>query len=106
MKHMKLCALVFAGIGLGGIPMLNSCSSTEPMHEQVDDSAITTKIKAKLMADTSVKGRDVSVDTVEGTVYLTGRVQSDEESRAAERIARETSGVKKVVNNLKVGDRT
>lgn len=106
MKSMQLSALVFAGLVLCTAPVMSSCSSTQPVGEQVADSSITARVKAKFTSDNDVKSRDISVETNEGVVYLTGRVQTTEERSEAERIASQTDGVKKVVNNIKVGDNT
>lgn len=106
MKSTQLSALILAGIFLCSTPLLESCSSTQPVGEQMSDSSITSRVKAKFIGDNDVNSRDISVETNEGVVYLTGRVQSSEQRDEAERIARNTDGVKKVVNNIKVGDRT
>lgn len=69
---------------------------------KVDDIGITTRVKAKLAEDDAVKARNIDVDTLEGVVTLTGKVQSwSERSRAAE-IAQATSGVRSVRNLLEV----
>ncbi|MCS7199113.1 MAG: BON domain-containing protein [Caldimicrobium sp.] len=81
--------------------------ATDPrtIGTQVDDAIITTKIKAKLVEDPLTKARKIDVDTVNGVVTLTGFVDSEEEIRRAIEIAQSVPGVKKVVNNLKVGKR-
>ncbi len=66
------------------------------------DSGITSSVKSKLVADDFVKARNISVDTQDRVVTLTGTVQSAiEESRAIE-IARNTSGVADVVDKMSV----
>ncbi|MFN3921787.1 MAG: BON domain-containing protein [Caldimicrobium sp.] len=81
--------------------------ATDPrsVGTQVDDAIITTKIKAKLIEDPITKARKIDVDTVNGVVTLTGLVESEEEIKRAISIASSTEGVKKVVNNLKIGKR-
>jgi hyperosmotically inducible protein len=98
--------LALAGIALVAVPMLESCSSTQPVGEQLSDSGITTKIKAKLTADPEINPFNISVETEEGTVYLTGRVHDQAQKDEAEELARNTEGVKRVVNHIEVGDRT
>jgi hypothetical protein len=66
------------------------------------DAAITMKIQAKYAGDDVVKGRNIDVDTDKGVVTLKGSVDSRRERDAAEQLARETDGVKRVVNELKV----
>ncbi|MCF8062638.1 MAG: BON domain-containing protein [Deltaproteobacteria bacterium] len=68
----------------------------------VDDGTITTKVKAKLIKDSVLQGFAISVDTFQGEVTLTGAVNVPEQRERAGRIARETLGVKKVNNLLKV----
>lgn len=68
----------------------------------VDDAWITTKVQAKFFLDDDIKGRDINVDSRDGTVSLTGTVASDAERRMAETIALETNGVSRVDNQLKV----
>ena len=68
----------------------------------VDDAWITTKVQAKFFLDDDIKGRDINVDSRNGTVSLTGTVASDAVRRMAEAIALETDGVSRVDNQLKV----
>ena len=67
------------------------------------DSWITMKIQAKYFLDADVKGRQIDVDTRSGVVTLKGTVSNDQQKQEAEQIARETEGVKRVVNQLVVG---
>ena len=99
----KLIALTLAGLCLGTLPALQSCNSNRPATVGMEDSEVTTKIKAKYAADSDVSFTDISVNTEEGVVYLTGRVATQEEKNEAERIAEKIDGVKDVVNHLKVG---
>ena len=66
------------------------------------DAAITMKVQAAYAGDDVVKGRNIDVDTDNGVVTLKGSVDSLHERDAAEQIARETDGVKRVVNTLTV----
>ena len=84
----------------------NACSTAQPVKEQpADDASITTKVKAKLATDGDINPFNINVDTTnEGVVTLQGRVKKAETRMKAERYARETGGVKKVINLVKVGD--
>lgn len=86
--------LVFALAGCGSTP------SSESTGELIDDSAITTKVKAAFVADKVVSALNVSVETYKGTVQLSGFAKSMEEIRQAERIARAVRGVKAVRNDV------
>jgi hyperosmotically inducible protein len=69
----------------------------------VTDAAITSAVKAKFLADTTVQGLKIDVDTNGGMVTLNGMVSSRAEADRAMNLARNTTGVKGVHSNLKVG---
>jgi osmotically-inducible protein OsmY len=71
-------------------------------EEAVAAAALTSKIKAKMALDDLVKAADIDVDTDGSVVTLTGDVGSAEERRRAVRIAKETDGVTKVADHLRV----
>jgi hyperosmotically inducible protein len=66
------------------------------------DAGITAAIKTKMLADTTVGGLKIDVDTTDGVVVLKGDVASEAERRRAMAIAKETDGVKSVRDQLKV----
>ena len=65
------------------------------------DTATTSEIKAKLLADDIVPSRHVKVETTDGVVQLSGTVDSQAQSDRAESIAKAVDGVKSVKNDLK-----
>lgn len=67
----------------------------------VKDTATTSEIKAKLLADDIVPSRHVKVETTDGVVQLSGTVDSQAQSDRAESIAKAVDGVKSVKNDLK-----
>lgn len=69
----------------------------------VDDVMISSKIKAKLIANTGLRAGDIDVSSSQAVVTLIGRVKSEAIKSEAERIARGTKGVKDVNNELAVG---
>ena len=69
----------------------------------MSDAAITTAVKTKLLADTTTPGLKIDVDTSNGVVTLNGTVPNAAEKRRAIELARGTSGVKSVKDNLKIG---
>ena len=85
-----------------GLLALGACTSTQTPGAQVDDAAIVTKIKAKLTADTNVNPFNIDVDSNSGEVTLQGTVAKDEARTRAEQLARETDGVRRVINLIKV----
>jgi hyperosmotically inducible protein len=66
------------------------------------DSAITTELKGKFLAEKGLDSMDIKVVTNKGVVTLRGQVVRESQSDTAERIARETKGVRKVVNKISV----
>jgi len=69
-----------------------------------DDSAITQDVQARLHADSTAGGAKIGVDTKAGVVSLNGVVASDNIRDSAERIARDTPGVRSVDNNVRFGE--
>ena len=70
--------------------------------QAIDDTAITTAIKGKYVADDTLKGLDISVETTHGVVMLTGSVQSDAAKELATTIAKGVDGVTSVNNELTI----
>jgi osmotically-inducible protein OsmY len=70
--------------------------------DRMGDGWITTKIQASYFLNTDIRGRDINVDTKNNIVTLNGVVRTEAEKQEAEQIAKETDGVTRVVNNLKV----
>jgi hyperosmotically inducible protein len=68
----------------------------------IDDSVITTKIKSSILTDSAIKGSDISVDTKNGEVTLTGSVKSQAQLDRAQKLAQNTDGVKSVQNKLAI----
>ena len=66
------------------------------------DAGITTAVKNKLVADDLVKARQINVDTTDKVVTLTGDVRTEAEESRALQIARDTNGVRDVVDQINV----
>ena len=77
-------------------------SKSQDMKGYAGDTATTSEIKAKLLADDIVPSRKVKVETTDGVVQLSGTVDSQAQSTRAESIAKAVDGVKSVKNDLKV----
>ncbi|NDL61372.1 molecular chaperone OsmY [Acerihabitans arboris] len=65
------------------------------------DTAITSEVKAKLLADDIVPSRKVKVETTDGIVQLSGNVKNSREASRAESVAKAVDGVKSVKNDLR-----
>lgn len=94
-----LAIAAFAGATLLG----TGCSvmrGQETAGSYVDDAGITTAIKAKFVEDKVVSASSISVETLNGTVQLSGFAKSAEEKSKAEQIARNTRNVRAVRNDI------
>ena len=102
MKYTRALAIaLLAGATLVG----TGCSimrGQETVGAYVDDASITTAIKAKFVEDKTVDAASIKVETLNGTVQLSGFAKSQSEKSQAENIARNTKGVRAVQNNLSV----
>lgn len=74
----------------------------EKVGDSLDDAWIHTKIVSKLIANPDTPERKINVDVINNAVVLRGTVTTNEEKLEAERVAKETEGVKSVKNLLKV----
>jgi hyperosmotically inducible protein len=72
------------------------------ISESIEEGSLTAKIKAKMVLDDLVKARAIDVTTEGTTVTVAGTVHSQQERERALALARETSGVTKVVDALVV----
>ncbi len=70
--------------------------------EYIDDSAVTTAVKADILKEKGLSSLNISVKTQDGIVTLTGTTDTAENSKLAEQVTGKVNGVKKVVNELKV----
>jgi osmotically-inducible protein OsmY len=68
----------------------------------IDDSAITASVKTRMLDDARVAGTSITVETLNGTVMLSGFAKSQAEKAAAESIARNVDGVRSVKNEISV----
>ena len=87
------------------IAVTSGCAVTrgqEGVGAYVDDTVLTTRVKSKFAEDPSVSAMAIKVETLKGTVQLSGFAKSEEERVMAERLARDTSGVVAVRNNIVV----
>ncbi len=78
--------------------------AAERVDEGLADTALTTKIKAKITLDDTLKNTDIRVHTRDGVVTLSGTVRTAAMQTRAGQLAHETAGVKSVVDELKVAD--
>lgn len=105
--------LAFSALALAVLSA--ACSKTEPVAvpsqpppatttvgTEIDDSVMTTAIKAALLAEATLKSMDVMVETRKGEVQLSGFVDDQHQITLAETVARGVAGVKTVDNKLSI----
>lgn len=80
-------------------------SKKESAGEYVDDAVITSKIKAAVFQDSSLKATEINVETYQGIVQLTGFVKSRADINQAVRLAKGVKGVKSIKNDMVVKGR-
>jgi len=100
-RHRMLSILICIGL----VAVFLGCASTpkkESTGEYIDDSVITTKVKAALVEDPVTKAYQINVETFKGEVQLGGFVDSAQAKAKAGEVARGVKGVKSVKNNLAV----
>jgi len=98
-RALAIAALTGATILGSGCAMMRG---QETVGAYIDDASITTAVKAKFVEDKTVDAGAIKVETLNGTVALSGFAKSPAEKAQAERIARNTKGVREVRNNLVV----
>ena len=76
--------------------------AAEKMKESAAEAALTSKIKAKMVLDDTIKARSIDVSTEGTTVTMSGVVRSAAERERAVQLARETTGVTQVIDRLKI----
>ena len=98
-NKMKLAIISLA------IAMASGCSvmrGQQSASSYVDDASITTKVKSAFAADERVAATSINVETMKGTVQLSGFAKSQAEKDRATEIARKTEGVVSVKNDIVV----
>jgi len=101
----KSNAVIYFLVLLMVIATFAACATTrtsESTGEYIDDSVITTKVKSLLAGDDFLKSFDIGVETFQGTVQLSGFVNTQKAKDKAVEITRSVQGVKSVKNSLVV----
>jgi hyperosmotically inducible protein len=74
----------------------------EPVGAYIDDSAITTAVKARFVENTDVDASAISVETMKGTVMLSGFAKNQKEKDTAQSLTWKVNGVKAVKNEIAI----
>jgi osmotically-inducible protein OsmY len=79
-----------------------STAKTEGTGEYVDDTVVTSKVKAAIFNEPSLKSAEINVETFKGVVQLSGFVSSAAAENTAVAVARKVEGVKSVKNDMRL----
>jgi hyperosmotically inducible periplasmic protein len=95
--------ILIAAVAAAALLTTTGCAVSrgqETVGAYVDDATLTTRVKAKFAEDKTVSAMSISVETLKGVVQLSGFAKSADEKAQAERLARSTSGVVGVRNDI------
>ncbi|CAA9415034.1 MAG: Osmotically inducible protein Y [uncultured Ramlibacter sp.] len=98
-RALAIAALAGATLAGSGCAVVRG---QETAGAYIDDVATTTAVKAKFVEDKTVDAAAIKVETLNGTVQLSGFAKSNGEKAQAEYLARNTKGVRQVQNNISV----
>ncbi len=104
MSNLSRATLLAATLILaGGLATVGGCASTktkESTGQYIDDTAITAKVKAAILADDSLKSSEINVESFKGKVQLSGFVSSKADIEHAVAVAKGVQGVVAVENDM------
>jgi hyperosmotically inducible protein len=95
-------AAIFAAVVLAGASGCAVTRGQETVGAYVDDATITTQVKSRFVENKDVDASSIHVETLNGTVMLSGFAKSALEKNTAENIVRNVKGVKSVKNEIAI----
>jgi len=104
-KYLSVLLLAATLVSGAGLVTLAGCAPTETREgtgEYIDDTWITTKVKAAIFNDSSLKSAEINVETFKGVVQLSGFVNSQADINRAVEVARSIEGVVSVKNDMQL----
>jgi osmotically-inducible protein OsmY len=102
MRSFNRFATFFFVIVFASLLGCASTSKQEGTGEYVDDTVITSKVKAEIFNEPSLKSAEINVETFKGVVQLSGFVNSREDINKAAQVARGVQGVVSVKNDMRL----
>ncbi len=103
MKHRHLTAsLALALAALTGLTACQSTPTQESTGQYMDDTGITTKVKAAIFNESTLKSAEINVETFKGVVQLSGFVGSQADIATAVRVTQGVGGVRSVRNDMRL----
>lgn len=102
MKKFRRFRMIFLPILLALFVGCAGTATQESTGDYIDDTVLTTKVKAAVFNEASLKSAEINVETFKGVVQLSGFVSSQADINKAVEIARDVPGVKSVTNDMRV----
>ena len=102
MNKTKIASTLLAALMLTAVVGCASTATTESTGQYVDDTVITTGVKAAILNEPSLKVSEINVETFKGTVQLSGFVRSNDNIATAIKVTRGVNGVRSVKNDMRV----
>jgi hyperosmotically inducible protein len=103
--EVEMSKILWSSLLTLGAAAFTGCAVTDRQSSvgaYVDDTAITTQVKSKFAEDPAVSAMRIGVETLQGTVQLSGFATTETEKQRAAQLARNVSGVREVRNNIVV----
>lgn len=102
MKKLKFISMALLTIAFVSVLGCGSTPRKETTAEYVDDSYLTTKVKAAILRQPVLKSSEINVETYKGVVQLSGFVNSRSDINRAVEVTRTVRGVKSVRNDMRL----
>jgi len=102
MKQLKYLSTIILAVVFTAMLGCASTSKHEGTGEYIEDSVITTKVKAAVLNEATLKSSEINVETFKGVVQLSGFVNSDADIKKAAEVARGVKGVTSVKNDMRL----
>jgi osmotically-inducible protein OsmY len=99
---LRRAAALAAFVLFATLTACSSTSKTEGTGEYVDDTVITTKVKAAVLSEPGLKSAEINVETFKGKVQLSGFVSTQAQIEKAVEVARSVKGVTSVTNSMRL----
>lgn len=98
----KSASIIFVSLLFASVVGCQSAPKKETTSEYIDDSYLTTKVKAAILRDPTLKSSEINVETYKGAVQLSGFVSSRSDISRAVEVTRTVRGVKGVRNDIQL----
>lgn len=102
MKTIQVISIFVLTLSLAAVVGCGSTSNKEGTGEYLDDTVITTKVKAAIFNDKTLHVAEINVETFKGVVQLSGFVKTQQDMATAMRLTQQVNGVVSVKNDMQL----